>query len=160
MKKFLLLSISSLVLVACNPEETIPKDLEKPSISLVRLNGNTVSDTAEQVLVFGHNDLEITFTDNVELSEANVNIHFSDGEHSHDENALIQASEAVVIETPFSYGPEIVSLSGKSSTKTLHLEVPDSASMGDYHLEISVLDKSANQTTEIYKIELGETHND
>jgi hypothetical protein len=148
--------VVAMIVFACNPDENNPKDLEKPIVSKVTLNNVELTDTTEAMLE-EHNDLEITFTDNQELSESNINIHFAGG-HSHEENAIITADD--ISGTPFSYGPIISELNGKNSIKSYHFEIPDSASLGDYHLEISVLDKSANKTTEIHTIEFGEVvHN-
>jgi hypothetical protein len=152
-KNLVLVSTFSMVLFACEDDDKNPKDLEKPTISLVKLNDVVLTNQSELALDL-HNDLEITFGDNQELSEANINIHYAGG-HTHEEGETIREEE--VVGTPFKYGPVIATLSGKSSVKSFHFEVPDTASAGDYHLEISVLDKSANKTTEVYTFGFGET---
>lgn len=166
------LKIAALLLLgftSCKKESDLVNDLEKPTIETVYVNGEVLSLDEEGLLLKDSiNEITIVFKDNDALSQASVNLHFVDGEHSHDEDGHDDEHEHDdhdeddhgdedhddEDEDPFSYGPIIKDLSGKESMKIYSVDVPEHVKSGDYHLEILVTDISANKSSVVYTLEL------
>ena len=111
----------------CNDDNT-PSDEDKPTITSVNfLDGTSIQ-------AGGSLNVRITFSDNMELSEAFVEVHDNFEGHKHGKANLKYD------------GSQILSLSGTSADQTANLLVPNNAAAGPYHLEISVLNAEGNRS--------------
>lgn len=111
----------------CN-DNSLSNDETKPIITSVNfLDGNTIP-AGDSV------NVRISFTDDVALSEAFVEVHDNFESHKHQK-----------VNTKFS-GSEILSLEGLSDAQVATFVLPNNAAAGPYHMNISVLDKEGNRS--------------
>lgn len=134
--------------MSCEKNNGDAQDLEKPKISSILINGldaNSISET--QLFLDSNNLIQLTFTDNIALSQNSINIHFANDVHEHTARILAE-------EVPFSYGPVIKNLSGTKQSLFLEIPLGNSYKLGDYHLEILITDEAANSEAYVYTLEL------
>lgn len=148
MKNVVVLALLQLFIFSCAKEKIDASDTEKPQFVETRLNGNVITEDIEgELFADSTNTVEIVISDNVELSQINLNIHFADGEHNH--TARITENDA------FSFGPVIKNLSGKTSKVAFDFQIPKDVMTGEYHIETILLDKSGNQNAKVLTADLG-----
>lgn len=111
----------------CN-DDSVKTDDNKPEITSFNfLNGNSIA--AGDSLSF-----RVSFTDDVALSEAFVEIHPNFEGHSHGK-----------VNTKFS-DSKILELQGTQDAHIVNFEIPTNSAAGPYHIEISVLDQEGNRS--------------
>ncbi len=101
-------------------------------------------------------DIEVTFSDDVALSEYKIDIHNNFDCHGHGGNAAIGTpSPAVENQTIDWTVLEIKDLEGLEESVTLSLEAPENVTTGSYHFSLQVLDEAGNDDTfgNIYTIQ-------
>ncbi|MCB9261693.1 MAG: DUF4625 domain-containing protein [Flavobacteriales bacterium] len=126
--KFFNAFLASITLFAVSCNDKPDTDNTKPTINTPEfLNGNTV--VAGDSLT-----LNLGFNDNLELSEAYIEIHHNFEGHSH-QKANVR----------FEYN-NILTLSGTKENLVQTIFIPQNASAGPYHLEVSALDKAGNRS--------------
>jgi hypothetical protein len=151
MKKIILLASLACSLFSCKEDNKEPKDTQAPIFGEIGVNGKLISiDTEGELFADSTNTISVTLTDDMELSEMNLNIHIVDGEHNHDAKA--RTSE---VAEPFTYGPVVKTLKGKSDHVFFSFDIPANAQAGEYHLEIIALDKMGNKKEIIFTNDLG-----
>ena len=120
--------VASVVIWGAGCSDNPTMDVGKPTITSVNfLNGASIP--AGDSL-----NVRITFSDNMELSEAFVEVHENFEGHKHGK-ANVKYD-----------GSQILSLSGTNAEETTNLLVPANTAAGPYHLEISVLDAEGNRS--------------
>lgn len=162
MKKFALTLLTlSTLLFSCkkDKEDDNLKDTQKPLFTALTIEGENVLNAAEEIEVhLGEAfDFEVKVSDDVELSELNVSIHSAFDTHNH-----ARLSAEIGADT-LSWGPIIRSLAGKEGTQSFSVfsETDTNFVLGEYHLEMILLDKAGNRTERIVAFHLeeeGEEH--
>ena len=80
--------------------------------------------------------VELTVTDNEELSQLKIDIHSAEDGHSHGKVDLSAYWETVVL----------VDLSGATASVHERIDIPADAASGTYHVILTAVDKSGNQS--------------
>jgi len=111
------------------------KDDEAPEITIENPADGTVLSPGDAL------EIDLEFTDNEELKEAKVDIHEAGG-HSHGK-----------FSSEFDY-EEIIELSGSSSHKHVHVNIPTDAELGEYHIEVTCTDKEGNQASKVGEFDI------
>lgn len=124
----MLLSLVAILFAAGCNDDSVATDNTKPEITSV----NFIKDS--EIQAGDSLSLRISFTDDIELSEAFVEIHQNFEGHSHGK-ANTRFSDSKIIE-----------LAGTQEAITIDFEIPTNAAAGPYHIEISVLDKEGNRS--------------
>lgn len=159
MKKLLLLSLISVSLFSCDNDDEDVQDLEKPVFSKVMLNTQDVTSSTSPAEITLHEGMshslsfKITTTDNEELSQLQVEVHEALDGHDH----ARLAGEGT---DTLTFGPEIYTLTGKSTETTVGISVPETVVHGEYHLECVLLDKAGNRTEKVIEFHLEEEEHD
>ena len=152
MKNLVLIIGLGVLFFSCKEKDKTPLDTEAPSFSYALINGETVTTDIEgELFADSSNTIEVHLTDNEELSQVNLNVHFLDGEHNHEEAARISTDIDLA---PFIYGPIVKNISGKTAHSTFTFDIPKEVKKGEYHVEIIALDKSGNKKAIIYTADL------
>jgi len=138
---FLILIILAFNFVACT-EETI--DTEKPVIEVSSPTDHQHFHPGDII----HFDAE--FSDNIELGQFKIDIHFGDG-HDHKSTAM----EADGVEWDFEY---IGELSGRNKHIHLDIPIPNNAKHGEYHFMVYCTDKAGNESWVALEIEIEDDH--
>jgi autotransporter translocation and assembly factor TamB len=105
-----------------------PQDTTKPSASLASPSDKDEFTSGNKINVMA------TITDDVELSQAKIEIHENFDGHSHMKNG-----------SPAFEWDSIIDLSGKSATLNFSINLPVDIAAGNYHFTMKVLDKSGNE---------------
>ena len=133
MKSFMLLACTAtamLLITSCGK-----KDDEAPVITVNSPADESVFEPGAVIRV------DVTYTDNEELSQWNLDIHEAGG-HNHGKTE----SEWEVTETG--------DISGKSETVIVDVTVPADAEHAAYHFTFSCLDEEGNQSEETIEIDI------
>ena len=150
MKTTTLLIAGSLLLFSCKKDDESPKDTVAPVVSSIKINNNEVLASTSEVEVFQGKsfDLQISVSDNVELSQLQLEIHEALDEHNH---ARVKSDGDTL-----SYGPTIKTLSGTSDFKnfTIFTATDTNFVVGTYHIEAIILDAAGNRTEKIVEFHL------
>lgn len=120
MKKLsLLLIIGVLGLIACKKEKKEEFDKEKPSIAIIKPTNNQVVKGNENL------QIEVKFTDNMNLSQYKLEIHPNFDGHTH-------GKTEGEITIPWEWDT-IVNISGKEHIARFSIKVPSNVKAGKYH---------------------------
>lgn len=148
-----LLAAATTTFYACKKNES---DTQAPALTVNQLTPAVGSDTicgalATNVIhVDGGSNLSITFaaTDNVELGQYKIDIHDDFDCHGHDG----ERSPSPTVWTM----QDIVNLTGTQQTITRDIAVPSDIYAGNYHFQVSLIDKAGNelQTNHIYTLKI------
>lgn len=132
MKKISLILISGLlVFSACKKdkkEETDVKDTQKPVITLEKPKDKDHFHPGDKIHADG------TITDNVNLSEFKIDIHYAGDGHGHGKRGEEVEWEYV----------KVFPISGKSHKFHEHITIPENAKHGEYHFIVYALDAAGN----------------
>lgn len=145
MKKSALLSflfISTFTIVSCSDDDVV-LDTEKPQIIINEPTAGQTFDAGEEM------HLEASFTDNVELASYKIDIHFGGDGHEH--KAFHDHDH---VEWKYQ---TTGTLSGKSDEVHLHVDIPENAEEGPYHIGVFAIDKAGNENVSWVTVEI---HND
>ena len=135
------------VLTSCKKEDD--SDTQAPTFTSILINENEMLSVSENVISNGNAlTLQIEVNDNVALSELTVEIHEAGDGHDHER---IKKSD----DEALAFGPKIYDLEN-AQTKTIDITVSDllDYEATDYHLELILLDQSANRTTTVQVFEI------
>ena len=154
MKKIYLPIFACLTLLACSKDDEKPMDTEKPIFKMITVNGTESIDGKEleiRLLPDTSNQLKlnITASDNEELSQLQVEIHEAFDSHSHSRLAETKGDT-------LAFGPKIYPLTGKESTAEITVGLVKNTVYGEYHIECVLLDKKGNRTEKIVALHLEE----
>jgi hypothetical protein len=122
---FLLLIFISLTLVSCKKDK---QDNEKPVIEIISPKNGDLFHTGEKI------HFEANFSDNIELKEFKIDIHFDDG---HDHKSILDGDD-----WDYNYVEE---LSGKNRSIHLDIDIPEGIHHGDYHFLAFCTDTEGNE---------------
>lgn len=145
MKKSALLSflfISTFTIVSCSDDDVV-LDTEKPQIIINEPTAGQTFDVGEEM------HLNASVTDNVELASYKIDIHFGGDGHEH--KALRDDDH---VEWKYQ---TTGTLSGKSDEVHLHVDIPENAEEGPYHIGVFAIDKAGNENVSWVTVEI---HND
>jgi hypothetical protein len=119
---------ASLFIVSCKKDTP---DTQAPSIS-------SILEPAMNDTLFTGSELhvELTVTDNEELSQLKIDIHSAEDGHSHGKVDISAYWETVVL----------VDLTGATSSVHEHIDIPSDAATGMYHVILTAVDKAGNQS--------------
>src|SRR5688572_12174514 len=136
--------IAALILIGCSGSDVEKPDTEIPQIVLVSSSPEYGTDDicglpethvfpllSEQTL-----NLELDFSDDVELSQYKIDIHHNFDCHTH--GRITEVGEPWFV-------ARIEKLEGRGLRITEQLEVPANVTAGNYHLMIYCLDKVGNE---------------
>ena len=128
MKSIFIGLVATTMLLAIGCSDNGNSDEDKPTITSVNfLDGNSIE--AGDSL-----NVRISFSDNIALSEAFIEIHDNFEGHKHKKaNTKFSASE-------------ILTLEGASDAQLASFIIPSNAAAGPYHMNISVLDAEGNRS--------------
>jgi hypothetical protein len=135
---FLLTLLTSLTLVSCKKDK---QDNEKPVIELVSPKNGDAFHMGEKI------HFEANFSDNIELKEFKIDIHFDDG---HDHKSIREGDE-----WDYNYVGE---LSGKNRTIHFDIDIPEGIHHGDYHLIVFCTDTEGNEAMITVEITIEDDH--
>jgi hypothetical protein len=143
-KYFYFLSII-LLIASCSSENSIDKDLEKPTIS-INYNGGFPQGCTQLVKGETYN-FRANVTDNLELASYSIDIHNNFDHHTHDDQitecTLGEIRQAV---NPFIFIKNYSIAEGLTSYEiNISVTVPSDIDLGDYHCAYSVTDKTGWQ---------------
>lgn len=132
MNKKLILSLLVLAtfFVSCKKEDP---DVEKPSVTNYTINGD---DHEAEVEAGSTMNVELSFTDNMNLKEYKLDIHDNFDLHSHGKTTANLPFEKLTIG----------GLEGTSDGASLSIDVGADVASGPYHADLSVLDAEGNQS--------------
>ncbi len=119
-KIFILALFLGIVLGACKKEKKEEVDTQKPSITIIKPSENATV-TGGQTL-----QLEVKFTDNMNLSQYKLEVHPNFDGHTHG-----KTNEEMP--TPWEWDT-IVNINGKEHTAKFSISVPSNVKAGNYHL--------------------------
>jgi len=141
MKKIALLSFAVIsTFTSCSDDDNNTSlDTEKPIIVINSPSANQVLHTGEEI------HIEATFTDNVALASYKVDIHFGGDGHEH---KALQHDHA---EWRYQTTGD---LSGESDEIHLHLNIPENAEEGTYHLGVYAIDRAGNENVSWITLDL------
>jgi len=124
---FTTLALAGILLIACRPE----KDKTPPSIT-------SFTSPAEHDTLFSGNVLKIKaiISDDEALSQLKIDIHGAGDNHSHSKLAAASMWETI----------RIVDLSGTTTQVDVSVDIPPDAAAGDYHVILTAVDQSGNQS--------------
>lgn len=132
MKKISLLLVSGLLIFsACKKdkkEETAVKDTQKPVITLEKPKDKDHFHPGDKIHAEG------TITDNENLSQFKIDIHYAGDGHGHGKRGE---------EVEWEY-EKVYTISGKSHTFHEDIIIPENAKHGEYHFIVSALDATGN----------------
>ncbi len=133
--KFNYLLIAALLFAAGCKDDDPATDETKPTITSINfLDGASVR--AGDSL-----NLRVTFEDDMELSEAFIEVHENFEGHKHGK-----------VNQKFS-DSKILTLSGTNSEQYVSFEIPSNAAAGPYHIEVSALDGTGNRSdTKVFEM--------
>ncbi len=120
--------IALLALISCKKEEKEEFDKQKPSITMVKPSNGQMVKGNENL------QIELKFTDNMNLSQYKLEIHPNFDGHSHGKTE----SEMV---TPWEWDT-IVNISGKEHTAKFSIQVPKDVKAGNYHFTAMCTDEA------------------
>lgn len=132
----LLLLLAGLFLVsACSKDE---KDLLKPEITFIY---PIACDTLYAGQTF---QLDALLEDDTELSEYSIQIHHNFDHHGHStETIACEMDEDKEAVNPFKYSSKNTIPEGETVYEAkIKIEIPDSIDAGDYHLQVTLVDKA------------------
>ncbi|GEM_PF-1212183 len=148
--KFLSMLVLALAVFtySCSSDDDGVMDTEDPVIML-----NTPEDRA-QFQPGEEIHIDVDFTDNVALSSYKIDIHWAGDGHSH---RLVPMHD----DHDHDHGEqfdfeETGELSGTEDHIHMHIEVPENAMHGPYHLGVIALDAAGNETTVFRDIAIGD----
>ncbi|MDR1585162.1 MAG: DUF4625 domain-containing protein [Prevotellaceae bacterium] len=155
MKKVFYLSaiiiLSGFIFTACEKEN---EDLTKPTIVINEPHEGEAIEPGEEL------HFEADIADDTELSSYKIDVHNASDGHTHSEAAGILKSIAHEGDTEeFSYLETFTDAAGKKNHHIhQHIDIPENAEEGEYHLTIYVVDKTGNEAhvTRGFVIEHGE----
>lgn len=157
MKKIILLALFFLsVVTACkkDKENEVDKD-QRPTFTSLKIGGKEYINATEEIEIYLGEafDFEVSVSDDVELSELQVEIHSAFDAHSHENTRAREMASS----NP-RFGPIVKSLSGKSDTKSFSVfSATDTHFVhGTYHLEMILLDEAGNRVEKIVELHLEE----
>jgi len=133
------LLVSALILSSCSDDDN---DTQKPIIG--------ITNPVKGAEVYIGEILTVTadLSDNEELSEYKIDIHYNGDGHSHS-----KATEA----TEFRYNKDFQDAKGKKSAKVeVKIDIPIDIKTGNYHLGIICFDKSGNENHQYIDIVITE----
>lgn len=131
-------------------EEEPITDLEKPAIELI------FPQSCDTIYIGESFTLRTLLSDNEKLSSYSVELHNNFDQHGHStESVACDLDEAKAPVNPFYYR-ESYEINGEPGefTTNLAIEIPDGVDEGDYHVNISVIDKSGWQTFRIVSVKI------
>lgn len=136
---------SLLALYSCNKEDKV-LDLQAPSLSVISLNSEKVTDTIcgdvyDNVLQYQAGDtiaFRLRIQDDQNLSQLKVEIHENADCHSHGERPLSE----------FEY-LEIIDISGKELERDFQIIIPADAEIAPYHFHMQAIDAVGKESSEI-----------
>lgn len=154
MKRNIIILSSLLTLFSCKKDDEV-QDVEKPSFSKILINKIDANTSNEIEIILNKEEVDtlifdISTTDNIELSQLQVEIHNALDNHTH---ARLLADEIIHKDT-LAFGPKIYDLMGKNMTSQIYVTVPKTIVYGAYHLECVVLDKAGNRTEKVVEFHL------
>lgn len=142
-KKYLLSACSilliSVVTFSCSKDD---EDLKKPVIELISPQDHDEFHPGENI------HFEASFSDDTELSEYKIDIHFDDG---HDHKSFKDGG----YEWHYTHTAK---LSGKSQMVHHDISIPADARHGDYHFMVFCTDKAGNESFIALEIEIEDDH--
>lgn len=134
------LLISALI-VSCSKDD---EDTKKPEIELISPQNHDEFHPGDNI------HFEARFSDDTELSEYKIDIHFDDGHdhksHKHDGH-----------EWHYTY---TATLSGKNQMVHHDISIPEDAEHGEYHFMVFCTDKAGNESFIKIDIEIEGEHHD
>ncbi len=121
MNKISLIAVFAILfgLMSCKKEKKEEFDNQKPSINIIKPSNNQVIKGNENL------QIEVKFTDNMNLSQYKLEIHPNFDGHSHG-----KTDEEVA--TPWEWDT-IVNISGKEHNAKFSIKVPSNVKAGNYH---------------------------
>lgn len=128
-KKSLFLLVTVLFgLIACKKEKMEELDKQKPSITMVKPTNGQIVKGNENL------QIEVKFSDNMNLSQYKLEIHPNFDGHSHGktESEMVTAWE----------WDTIVNISGKEHTAKFSIQVPNDVKAGNYHFTAMCTDEA------------------
>jgi hypothetical protein len=135
---FLLVFFISATMLSCSKDKA---DNEKPEIELI-------SPKIGDEFHMGDNiHFEANFSDNIELKEFKIDIHFDDG---HDHKSMHEGDE-----WDYNY---IGELSGKNRSIHLDIDIPDGIHHGDYHFLVFCTDTEGNEAMISVELTIEDEH--
>lgn len=146
MKKWISLSITFIVFMACDSDDGSGKDVEKPTITVNYAQGFPQSCTE---LVRGKTYIfRAKVSDNEALAAYSLDIHHNFDHHTHDDqgpqcdlDAIKQPVEPMIFMQNYSIEPQVTSYE-----IAIELAVPEHIDPGDYHCAYSVTDVTGWQS--------------
>ncbi len=159
MKKYhfyVLFFLSIFVISACG-EKTV--DTEAPTLTI-----NSSQPMSQSAMVCGETEqgvfilqggealsLDLSFTDNIALSQYKVDIHNNFDCHGHGSVAAPSISPPSGSNTTSDWTLlDIVDIGGTTANISRILEVPENVTAGNYHFELQVVDESGNDIPSAY----------
>ena len=146
---YLLTLISVLGLTSCSDDDDSSNGLDNQA-PVITINEPTLD---EVFAVGGEVHLDVDLEDDVELASYKIEVHNNFDGHTH-------GRPSGIVETiPWSFNHTEELEPGQTNHHLHeHLEVPENAAEGAYHLGIIALDQAGNQTEAYVEIIVGEDH--
>jgi len=153
-QRLLFLGALGVLALSCSQEGDLDRDLEKPSIT-VDYPGGFPQSCSE--LVKGHTyQFKAMLGDNVALASYSLDIHHNFDHHTHDDQGVPCALEAIKqAVNPWIFMEHFSLADGPTSQEvTIELTLPGDIDAGDYHCAFSVTDGTGwqNRTSMDIKI--------
>lgn len=136
---FLITASIAIAGASCSKDEA---DKIKPVINLISPADHEEFRPGETI------KFEAEFTDNVELKQYKIDIHFDDG---HDHKSVQNGG----MEWEFEH---VASLSGTSQRILLEILIPETAKHGEYHFMVFCTDAAGNESFVTIDIEIEDDH--
>jgi uncharacterized membrane protein len=128
-----------LIITSCSKDKA---DNVKPTINLISPSDHDQFHPGETI------SFEANFSDDTELSQFKIDIHFNDG-HEHKSIAGVKQE--------WDY-EHIGELSGKTQNIQMEIEIPEDAAHGEYHFMVFCTDKAGNESFVAIEIEIEDEH--
>lgn len=135
-----------IAIAACSSNDSIEKDLEKPTISINYTNG--FPQACEQLERGKTYNFRAQVTDNLELASYSIDLHHNFDHHTHDD----QLGDCDLEEKKDAINPLIfienysIANGGTAYEINTSITIPEDVDTGDYHCSLSVTDATGWQS--------------